>query len=288
LFENVPFGVYDYTITKDCYETVTGSVTVECLGGGMGVSVFENPAEETTNNVFFFVGSPLPISGATVNMTGPNGYNETLVTGNPVGDLFENVPFGVYDYTITKDCYETVTGSVTVECLGGGMGVSVFENPAEIILDLSVTATSTTLSANATGVTYQWIDCDTNTAIPGAINQVFEPTESGNYAVEITDGNCVGLSDCFNITILGTTGFEINNSISLYPNPAQDYVTIDLDVLRASVSIEVVNMSGTIVMSETISQIDKLDMNISDLASGVYIVLINYDRNVFTTKIVKE
>jgi hypothetical protein len=186
LFENVPFGVYDYTITKDCYETVTGSVTVECLGGGMGVSVFENPAEETTNNVFFFVGSPLPISGATVNMTGPNGYNETLVTGNPVGDLFENVPFGVYDYTITKDCYETVTGSVTVECLGGGMGVSVFENPAEIILDLSVTATSTTLSANATGVTYQWIDCDTNTAIPGAINQVFEPTESGNYAVEIT------------------------------------------------------------------------------------------------------
>ncbi|MFT6138704.1 MAG: hypothetical protein ACJAUJ_001799, partial [Salibacteraceae bacterium] len=131
LFEDVPFGTYNYTMTKDCYVTTSGTVTVSCLGGGMGVSVFDTPAAETTNNVFFFVGSPLPISGATVNMTGPNGYNETLVTGNPVGDLFENVPFGVYDYTITKDCYETVTGSVTVACIGGGMGVSVFENPAE-------------------------------------------------------------------------------------------------------------------------------------------------------------
>jgi hypothetical protein len=168
------------------------------------------------------------------------------------------------------------------------MGVSVFENPAEVVLDLSVTVTSTTLTANATGVTYQWIDCDTNTAIPGAMNQVFEPTESGNYAVEITDGNCVGVSECFNITILGITGFEINNTISLYPNPAIDNITIDLDVIRTSVTVQIANMAGQVIMNERISQSDKLELDISNLAAGVYVVLVNYDNNVFTKKIVKE
>ena len=288
VFENVPVGMYSYTVSKDCLVTATGSITVACLGGGMGVSEFVALTEETENDVFFFVGSPLTISGATVNMTGPNGYDETLITGNPIGDVFENVPFGVYNYTITKDCFETVTGSVTVECLGGGMGVSVFENPAEIILDLTVTQTGTILTANATGVTYQWIDCATNTAIPGATNQVFEPTDSGSYAVEITDGNCVDISECIEVTVLGTTSFDINNSISIYPNPVRDNLTIDLNVVRGSVSIQIANMAGQIVKKQVITQSDLFDIDLSDISSGMYVVKIDFDSNVFTAKIIKD
>jgi hypothetical protein len=197
LFENVPEGDYDYTITLNCYETVTGSVSVACIDGNQGVSVFVNPTPITSNNVFFFVGSPFTLSGATVNMTGPNAYDETIVTGAILGDLFENVPSGDYDYTITLNCYETVTGSVSVACIDGNQGVSVFENPVEIVLDPEVSLVDgNTLIASATGVTYQWIDCETGEPIEGATDQVYVALEEGEYAVIITQDNCSATSEC--------------------------------------------------------------------------------------------
>jgi hypothetical protein len=230
-------------------------VTVECVPGPPSVEVSVVPVEETTENVFFFVGSPLPISGATVNLTGPNGYNETITTGNPIGDLFENVPYGEYDYTITLDCYETVTGAVTVECVPGPPSVEVFENPVEVVLDLTVTVDGTTLIANATGVDYQWIDCATNQPIPGATDQTFTPTESGSYAVQITDvdSNCVGQSDCVEVTILGTNDFGTDNMISVFPNPASELLNIDLVNVRSEVTVQIANLAGQIVKRQTIT-----------------------------------
>ena len=61
-----------FTITTDCYETVSGMVTVEC-NGAMGISVFEAIAALTANDVFFFLteagGPPLPFNGANVTLT---------------------------------------------------------------------------------------------------------------------------------------------------------------------------------------------------------------------------
>ncbi len=288
VFENVPYGLYDYTITKDCYETITGTVTVECIGGGMGVSVFENPLGETDNDVFFFVGSPLPLEGATVNLTGPNGYDETLVTGNPIGDVFENVPYGAYSYTITKDCYETIIGSVIVECIGGGMGVSVSENPIEIILDLTVTQNGSVLTANATGVFYQWIDCSNNEPIPGATNQQFEATIDGSYSVEITNGNCVGVSECFEVIILGSSDFAPSLEISIYPNPVKDHLTLNLNKVYSNVNLRMSNLLGQMVMNQKFSQQDILTVDVSNLPTGMYVVLLEIDGVNHTSKIIKE
>jgi hypothetical protein len=65
--------------------------------------------------VFFFVGSPLTLQGATVSLFDSEGFFQTLTTGNFLGDIFENVPYGDYNYTIELDCYETISGSITVE-----------------------------------------------------------------------------------------------------------------------------------------------------------------------------
>jgi hypothetical protein len=44
----------------------------------------------------------------------------------------------------------------------------------------------TTLTAEQSNASYQWIDCTTNTAIVGDTNQTFTATTTGYYAVEIT------------------------------------------------------------------------------------------------------
>ncbi len=71
------------------------------------------------------------------------------------------------------------------------------------------------LSANASGLSYQWIDCEENDgAIMGATDQSFTPTTSGSYAVEISDGNCKVVSDCIDVIVVGVNdhgfGAEIN------------------------------------------------------------------------------
>ncbi|MCZ4410777.1 T9SS type A sorting domain-containing protein, partial [Cryomorphaceae bacterium 1068] len=101
------------------------------------------------------------------------------------------------NYTITLDCYETLSGSVTVECIGGGQGVSVFAIPVEIVLDTEVTLEEgNILISSATGVTYQWIDCATEEPIEGATNQFFVALEEGEYAVILTQNNCSATSEC--------------------------------------------------------------------------------------------
>ena len=81
-------------------------------------------------------------------------------------------------------------------------------------LDATINTVNGTLSANLSGATYQWIDCDANNQpINGAINQSYTPSKSGNYAVIISDqeiANCANTSKCIRFdsgdTTTSTTG----------------------------------------------------------------------------------
>ncbi len=288
VFENVPGGEYEYTITLDCYETITGSVTVECIGGGQGVSVFENPVEITSNNVFFFVGSPLTISGATVNLTGPDGYDESIITGAILGDVFENVPGGEYEYTITLDCYETITGSVTVECIGGGQGVSVSENPMEIVLDTEVTQDSNVLTASAEGVEYLWIDCSDDEPIEGETSQTFAAEANGEYAVIITSENCSSTSECFNITTVGVENRRNNLNLAVFPNPFRNQVNISLEGLEGNTTVEVYSVSGQQMLIKTSQNSGNQTLDLSNLPSGVYVLKVSNGDGLFIDQIIKQ
>ena len=64
-------------------------------------------------------------------------------------------------------------------------------------IDTSISATSSTLTANLSGATYQWIDCNNgNSPIPGVTGQSYTPSSDGTYAVIIDNGNCSDTSSC--------------------------------------------------------------------------------------------
>ena len=83
----------------------------------------------------------------------------------------------------------------------------------------------------AEGVSYQWINCDGNQPIPGAVDKSFTATESGSYAVIITLDACglSGISDCFDINTLSQTEIGRELAFSLFPNPANDRVHVTLN-----------------------------------------------------------
>ena len=208
---DVPYGTYTYSVSKSCYDTVTGTVIVD-FNDGMGVSVFATPSESSTNDVFFFVGSPLAMLDATVELYG-DGFYQSFVTSDPwSGEFIADVPYGTYTYSVSKACHETVTGTVEVTC-NDGMGVSVFATPTAISIDSTVTVANGVLFATAANWAYQWVDCDNgNAEILGATGATFAPSATGNYAVVISAAGCSETSAC--VEVSANTGCTYPDAIN--------------------------------------------------------------------------
>ena len=92
-------------------------------------------------------------------------------------------------------------------------------------------------------------------------------------AVTMNLGNC-----------LSSVGF-VKIDIKLYPNPVIDLVTVSSSELMTN--IEVVNILGQIVFSNTIS-INETIIDMSRYAAGTYIVRVMVDKNIKVFKIIKK
>ncbi len=286
ILSDVPFGDYQYTITTPCYETVTGTVTVDC-NGGLGSVVEANPAPATTNDVFFFIGEPLTLSGLTITLTDGADFNQTLVTGEPFGDIVSAVPFGVYSYTIEGNCYETLTGTVTVDC-NEGNGALVAENPTAIVIDNSVSQDANVLTATASGYSYQWVDCDNeNSEIDGETDQSFTATVDGNYAVIISSENCSTTSECTSVVGTGISNRQPALDIVVYPNPFTGNLNIQIQSAGEKTIVKVMTITGEIIMNENFTNEELININMSDIASGTYILQVSNPNGHYATPIVK-
>jgi hypothetical protein len=86
-------------------------------------------------------------------------------------------------------------------------------------IDANTSLLGETITANAAGATYQWIDCNNNSPIAGQTNQTFTPTVSGNYAVIVGQNGCEETSDCVAVTIISVAEISADEII-LFPNPS--------------------------------------------------------------------
>ena len=144
----------------------------------------------------------------------------------------------------------------------------------------SVTNTTPTLTSDATGATYQWLDCNNNYApIPGETNQSFTATANGSYAVEVTQNGCVDTSACEQVNNVGIN--EINSSITIHPNPTSGIV--ELQGINGSFKVDVYDYAGKFLQSTSRSTID-----LSDYPSGIYFFKVAYGDKTEELRVVKE
>ncbi len=82
---------------------------------------------------------------------------------------------------------------------------------------------------------------------------------------------------------------DLNNVISIYPNPAEDLISIDLSSLESVERIQLFDLSGKVVLeTSSVSNSQKSVLDLSELEKGVYIVRINSGSELYTQKIVKQ
>lgn len=151
----------------------------------------------------------------------------------------------------------------------------------------SVTIDESTLIADLAGASYQWIDCADNSIIGGAINQSFTPSQSGSYAVQITETECMNTSSCYSITTTGIVENNFKNRLKVYPNPTDGDLSIDLGNKYESGTIKLLDINGQFLESATYNERQLLNLRIEKPA-GVYSLIIESGDKKTLIRIVKK
>ena len=143
--------------------------------------------------------------------------------------------------------------------------------------NMSVIQNETTLTAEEVGATYQWINCSDNIPISGETNQIYNASTNGNYAVIITNSNgCIDTTDCISIFTVDNSEISLKNEISVFPNPAIDWIYIKEKANKTGTSFRIFEISGREVLSGKVLS-ENTGVDISMLSKGVYIVQILID-----------
>lgn len=195
----------------------------------------------------------------------------TSPSGNYIWDVT-----GTYNDTVANagGCLDYLTIDVTVTTL-----------------DTSVTNISDSLVSNATGVTYQWMNCESGyAAIPGANGQGYQPTSTGIYAVQIVGNECADTSACFQVVIIndGLAQSSFENTIRLYPNPARDLLTIEMGEYLPAIEATVTNVVGQVLTSEAFQHQESIQMDLSEWPTGLYVIRLKSEDREAVLKVEKR
>ncbi|WMX12204.1 T9SS-dependent choice-of-anchor J family protein [Aureispira sp. CCB-E] len=169
---------------------------------------------------------------------------------------------GTYSGTITdaNGCTDVAGGTITEPML---LVAFILDNG-----DGTATASAT---GGVGGYTYQWDAAANNQTTATATGL----TNNTTYGVTVTDANGCTSDTTVTVTIVGVEGIANLNNLSMYPNPANANVFVDLDLEKSSdVTIRVMNTMGQTVLEKQLGTVvsRRIELSTKDLTTGVYMV----------------
>lgn len=230
----------------------------------------------------------------TVNY-GQTVFDEIVVTGEP-GCTASNSNFSVD----VCDMYTVPSGDETYSTPGVQTVMDTIPNSGgcDSVMTISLTINTVdpavtdngdgTLTANAAGATYQWLEnCGTTpTAMSGETNQTLNPGADGMYSCVVTQNGCTDTSACMNVVFYSID--ELDKSFSIYPNPSNGMITLDLTGISGEQIITVTAINGDLIMRKLVNAGSSIDLNLA-VESGVYVIsLVDNDGIVRKSKLIIE
>ncbi|MCF8254692.1 MAG: T9SS type A sorting domain-containing protein [Bacteroidia bacterium] len=75
-----------------------------------------------------------------------------------------------------------------------------------------------------------------------------------------------------------------NTTLSVYPNPANEKIKIQLSAPLTINAITILNLNGALIKESMVGS----EIDIADLKSGIYLIQVNSDKGIYTQKFVKN
>lgn len=215
-------------------------------------------------------------SSITTNVTVVQQYSETESFTICQGDNF-TYPDGAVSNSI-QSSESHVSNLISSD---GCDSIVTTDLMVTALPNTDVTVNGTELTADLSGATYQWLDCDNGMSpILSETNQIYNVSMNGSYAVIITDNGCVDTSDCRSIEGIGWDDFEIIE-MKIYPNPTDGKLSIKVITNSSYINLRITDIMGRAILlkdnivSSNTSGIYLIDVDLGEFADGSYYVEIN-------------
>ena len=155
-------------------------------------------------------------------------------------------------------------------------------------VDTSVVQSGDTLTANAEGAAYQWVDCN-NGYIPvdGATGQNFVPLTNGDYAVVVTVNACTDTSSCYSLSPSAVPEKISAFSADLYPNPTNGDVVLRLGHPE-KVIISITDIAGRKIQVVKGNAKKEIILPLAQWQRGIYFVTVSTDETYKVFKLIKK
>jgi hypothetical protein len=281
-WNGVPGGpsLFVYPLTTTIY-TLTGSISNGCASSGtVTVNVFLPTISVSANTVI--------CKGAAVNLNAGAATSYAWSEGLPGQQNVLVSPNSTTIYSVTG-FVSNLNGLI---CPATNT-VQVIVNPNPTITAVSSRTNnnickgeSVSLTASGAGSsgTYTW---SAGVSSVNAASTTATPINLTTYTVRGTDNNGCSGSAQISIIVLNCVGIETQVSngsgISVYPNPANDFLTIRSDV---AADMTIVNELGQSVQSLKLEVANNYQVSVTGLSSGVYFITSIKNNVMFTQKII--
>jgi hypothetical protein len=123
--------------------------------------------------------------------------------------------------------------------------------------------------------------------IAGATSQTYMALESGNYAVQVSEGSCSSISEEVAVTITGLR--ELSEiGISVYPNPSHGTLLVNLGKTGHQWNARLMNIAGKLVKEAEVSNGEDLQLDLSPYPAGLYMLVLSNGKDIYNSKIIKQ
>lgn len=184
-------------------------------------------------------------------------------------------------------CIMTATpGCLTQPADTGYTAAMVVKTPPAkpVVVKVNNDSLSTTFASSG----YQWFR--NGSAISGATTRGLKVPSNGYYQVRVDSIGCSSLSDSLLMNNVGLKEATTISNVMVYPNPTRGFATVEANFTnKANTTITVVDMFGRLITTIPMGEITSLNdnVNLSNLADGVYFIQIQHGDDVVTQRVVK-
>ena len=279
-----PDARFTYDWYLDGSLVLSDTITAWNLGGGQLTAVASFlGCEATSAAVTLQQPADLVLNAQSMDVACNGAASGSISTNAQGGTGLLTYAWSTGDSTSNLIALIADTYTLSVTDANGCEWLDTFElnEPSDLVLSVNISGAqlSAIVSGGVQGYSYDWQL--NNQTVSTSAN--YTASQTGYYVLTITDANGCQETETNYVDVSVGIGAEQDlPSVSVYPNPATNQFTVEIENPQDHSNIKLVDARGRIIVEEIIH--DKILINSKDLATGIYLLEVKSEEGFYYRK----